>query len=90
MKTLTDIWKKLQHGMAASTWFDMPENVQTEMEKLGWTFHTVAGGGPMGVHYNHYIYTPENRMLNGGERPEDFRRYAQTRREIADRLYPVP
>jgi hypothetical protein len=86
---LTNIWKKVQHGMAASTWFDMPAKVQTEMEKLGWTFNTVAGGSPMGIHYHTYLHTPEGRVLNG-EHPEDFRRYAQTRREIADRLYPVP
>jgi hypothetical protein len=88
MKFLTDIWKRAQHTMAASTWFEAPERMKNEMRSLGWSFRTVAGGGPNGIHYHNYIYTPEKRVLNG-EHPEDFARYAQLRRELADRLYPA-
>jgi hypothetical protein len=89
MEFLRDIFKRAQHGMAASTWFEIPEPIQTEMQKLGWKFHTHVGGSPMGIHYHTHIYTPENRVLNG-EHPEDFERYAKLRRELADKFYPVP
>ena len=90
MKFLRDIFKQAQHTMAASTWFETPEPMKREMEKLGWRFHFHAQGIPPGLVVGHtYIYTPQGRVLNG-EHPEDFARYTQLRRELADKFYPVP
>jgi hypothetical protein len=89
MEFLRDIFKRAQHGMAASTWFGIPAPVQTEMERLGWKFHSSGGLTPFGGWSHTSIYTPQNRVLNG-EHPEDFERYAKLRRQLADKFYPVP
>jgi hypothetical protein len=90
MKSLSNIWQRAQHAMAASTWFETPDPMKNEMRRLGWSFRDHVMGLPPGVvAVRTEIRTPQGRVLNG-EHPEDFARYAALRRELADKLYPVP